>query len=601
MKHLRRILTSIVAIVMTFAIGATAYAVGNSHTISLTEGDTHTYNVYQVLTGTLAKEGEDELGNPAWGENATNTERYKSVNEFIEAINNKNLSEQDIAELVANVVDTTGDPYKTVSKDEDAEGLETGYYVMVDTTQLTGDHKQDTKALHVVKVVNDIQGLAIKWGTTQDDKKIVSDTLGKDGLNNIEGDGKTDNVSIGDTVNYQITASIPANAGKYNYFYFVINDTLDKGLTLNNDFVVKVGNTTLQPSTDYILKTGTDAGNYSFQIGLKNAKAYPDQDVIVTYSAVLNENATLGESPNKNTSTVTYSNDPNHDYDGEHFPAFPADKEIDAIGVTPVTQTETFTTGIQITKEDGKGNILTGASFTLKGDSVEKVLTEAEIFEEATDGEYYKLKDGTYTTTAPVTEDTMVAAEAGATEGYVVDETYDGDDKVNVGGLIYRPYAPSNDTDAEVFVLQHANSDQYEDINKTYKKTNKTTLVDNITNHEIQLPVNSNGIVKFDGLGEGTYTISETKTPAGYNTISDLEVEIAFDEAKKTWTATSDDASFSFDAKTGVFKVTIQNNKGTSLPSTGGIGTTIFYIVGGVMVAGAVVFLLTKRRMSGNE
>ena len=56
-----------------------------------------------------------------------------------------------------------------------------------------------------------------------------------------------------------------------------------------------------------------------------------------------------------------------------------------------------------------------------------------------------------------------------------------------------------------------------------------------------------------------------------------------------------------FDSADAKLTATIQNNKGTILPSTGGIGTTIFYVVGGTLVAGAVVLLITKKRMSIND
>lgn len=44
--------------------------------------------------------------------------------------------------------------------------------------------------------------------------------------------------------------------------------------------------------------------------------------------------------------------------------------------------------------------------------------------------------------------------------------------------------------------------------------------------------------------------------------------------------------------------VTIANNKGSNLPSTGGMGTTIFYVVGSILVLGAAILLITKKRMS---
>ena len=50
-----------------------------------------------------------------------------------------------------------------------------------------------------------------------------------------------------------------------------------------------------------------------------------------------------------------------------------------------------------------------------------------------------------------------------------------------------------------------------------------------------------------------------------------------------------------------VFSTTVINNKGTELPSTGGIGTTLFYIGGGILVLAAVILLVTKRRMNAND
>lgn len=95
-------------------------------------------------------------------------------------------------------------------------------------------------------------------------------------------------------------------------------------------------------------------------------------------------------------------------------------------------------------------------------------------------------------------------------------------------------------------------------------------------------------VASFTGIADGTYTLVETTVPNGYNKASDTEVTIK--PASKN-NLTTEIALTS----------TVTNNQGTELPSTGGIGTTIFYIVGGIMVAGAVVFLLTKRRMAGNE
>ena len=50
-----------------------------------------------------------------------------------------------------------------------------------------------------------------------------------------------------------------------------------------------------------------------------------------------------------------------------------------------------------------------------------------------------------------------------------------------------------------------------------------------------------------------------------------------------------------------MYAISIQNNKGIELPTTGGVGTTIFYIIGGLMISGALVLLIVKKRMSIKE
>ncbi len=82
------------------------------------------------------------------------------------------------------------------------------------------------------------------------------------------------------------------------------------------------------------------------------------------------------------------------------------------------------------------------------------------------------------------------------------------------------------------------------------------------------------------------------------NKIDDITIEITFDETSKTFTAKvagENGANVSLDA----WK--IQNFAGSMLPSTGGIGTTIFYVVGGLLVVGAGILLITKKRISKEQ
>ena len=103
-----------------------------------------------------------------------------------------------------------------------------------------------------------------------------------------------------------------------------------------------------------------------------------------------------------------------------------------------------------------------------------------------------------------------------------------------------------------------------------------------------EIVTDSTGKFEIEGLDQGSYVLKETTTPAGYNTVGDITVTIGADG---TLTVN----------QTTVTEVKVLNQSGTLLPETGGIGTTIFYVLGGVMMAGAVVLMVTKRRMNAER
>ena len=102
----------------------------------------------------------------------------------------------------------------------------------------------------------------------------------------------------------------------------------------------------------------------------------------------------------------------------------------------------------------------------------------------------------------------------------------------------------------------------------------------------------------FDLLlsGVGTYTITETTTPSGYNTIDPITFTISFNAEKKEFS--TDNEKILVNGNTNTLLSEIVNVSGSTLPSTGGMGTTLFYTFGGIMVLAAVVLLVTKKRMA---
>jgi len=108
--------------------------------------------------------------------------------------------------------------------------------------------------------------------------------------------------------------------------------------------------------------------------------------------------------------------------------------------------------------------------------------------------------------------------------------------------------------------------------------------------------VDENGQLTFTGLGAGEYTLEETKVPDGYNKAANITFKITFDPGTKAFTVTDDGGKVNVANNT--LSVQVVNEKGIVLPETGGMGTTIFYIIGTILLVGAAVAFITKRRMN---
>lgn len=304
--------------------------------------------------------------------------------------------------------------------------------------------------------------------------------------------GKSNSASIDDTVYFQTT--ITAQPGAQNY---VLHDKMTEGLTFDQNSVnvslhKNAQNTDrdLSKTTDYSVETtnleSTDP-KCTFHINFSKKLCdglEADDTITVTYSAVLNEKAVIGNvDKNKNETWLKYGE--NNNLETTH----------------PTTDTKTF---------------------------------EMNVFK------FYK-------------------------------DNKNSDKETGLADAKFTLSKNQNGTDPIKLIDKGSN---------TYRvaKTDETNTITEVITPD-------NGRFTIQGLGAGTYYLTETKQPAGYNKLKD-PVTVVIDENGKVRVGESE-----------ANPVKVENKTGTVLPSTGGVGTTMIYLVGALLVLGSGVVLATKRRV----
>ena len=562
MKTIKKTLALILALTMVLAMSANVLAWTVTIDPNLSDTASHTYSAYQLFTGDVVEEGGHKvLSNIVWGANvdpsklgnladainaitgATGDDALtaaSSADDFADALSELNAAADDTtAQAVADAFGAvlTGSPVVT-----NASPLSigtAGYYIIKDSdAPVTGNA---AKTRYILQVVGNVTVKA-KSEVPSIDKKITEEGKSPASVNE---------ASIGDTVPFTVTSAVPNMTG-YNNYYFNVHDTMSKGLTFEESSVtITIGGTALASDAYYVEAADDANGVTNIKIVLKNFLQYADREgaaIVIKYSAVLNENAELAPDPNENEVYLVFSNDPNFNYQGK--PTAPGEPNnpdepnpgAEPTGKTPESKTETYTTELTVLKTDESGKALPGAEFTLTGGGVNIVLVTSEEYAEDASGAYWKLKDGTYTTDDP--------------SDPAIDETL------------------------------------YEDTATKYAKTTTTTAKGTLaTPTDVACEVGNDGKVTFTGLGAGVYTLTETKTPAGYNTEDPITFTVTFDPDAKQFTSTTP-----VTATNSKLSTTVVNQKGNTLPTTGGMGTTLFYVLGTLMALGACVVLISRKR-----
>ena len=598
MKAIRKIMVLAMAMVLVLAMSMTAFADNTTttpaetnkgegaFTITMTGAeDGHIFKAYRIFDGSLSETGE--MGDIEWAQ-GVNTAAVDGGNDIYDEIKTAlGLEEKPAsAAAVAEALSTKADDAATVQAVADIfyarkgsaagtadsktgdnyeiKNLKVGYYLVTD--EYNTGHPADgdaTLSRNILAVVGDVTA-AVKNDKPSVEKKILS----PDPVD-------ANKAGIGDTVAFQITGQVPNYTGYDKYFY-VINDTLSSGLTFDGpqNVVVKVGDVTLT-NADYVVYSGDDAAPHTFEVAFKNIKGFEIGTAItVTYTATVNTSAVIGSTGNKNETDVTYSNNPNNSGHGNPSTNPKPDQDVPT-GTSAKDVTVTYVAELDLTKYKdaiGENNLLAGATFTLTGTANVVKGTGSDIFVEDSAGAYWKLKDGTYTTTAP--------------HGDIKDS----DDNVKV-----ESNESSYDSTTTKYALQHVTE---------YDEGTEEVFMQGTSGDD--------GKITFTGLGAGTYTLTEVVTPTGFNTADPITFTIVIDvpatittgDEKATYSVTSvspTTASISLqnsDATCGIYETNVIDKSGSVLPSTGGIGTTIFYVLGAVLVLGGGILLISRRRMN---
>ena len=517
MKRMRKIFSLLIVMVM---LGLSVNVFAEEHTVS-TDSDSHTYQIYQIFTGTYDA-ASGQLQDLKYGTNAKTGTAGESVSAAdmaalagIEANSYANDQER-IADLLP-FVDLTGDPVAEIGKEKEASAsLEEGYYIIKDKDDSLVD--PETYTLYLFKVLNDDLVIQPKSGTTTV-SKTVTETADATGTTSAGQKGV--DYDEGDSIPYSIDITLAENVTSYKTYTVTLTDTLSDGLTppAEDEITVtlkdkdgneltddKYGTPTVEIdgqeiTVTYTISCGADEAALGDEFAALNGAV-----INVSYSAVLNSEAVAGSAGNANTYSITYTNNPNGN----------------DTGTTPDSAVYVYSYDLEINKVDGNEEPLAGAAFTL-----------------------YK----------EVTED-----HAGAETGEDIKAGLD--QKVDASKLQDDKYYVAVEMEENVV---------------TDAVTHKTAT----------------------SIDAGNYVLIETTVPAGYNAYAGEEITITSTidaETGKLTGLTVTPNTLNVGSDKAVITGTVENNSGTELPSTGGAGTTLFYVIGAILVIGAGVLLIARRR-----
>ncbi len=592
-----------------------------------------TFKAYKIFTVDKVDTGVEEDGEKVYTYGYTIVDAWKNVvtaypgfnltadsdnDDIVEAISNLETAEQkqSFANYLKNKIPagaefTENGEYADGSVTIDV-GANPGYYLVVEeNTTASG-----ATALSAVmlQTAADEAEIAIKTDAPTIKKKIYEETDNVEGVNREQDLYDANTANIGDDVKYYVTANIP-DTTYYTSYYFKMTDTFDAGLTYNNDLVITVEDEsgtvlkTLVKDTDYTVTPNGQTIEINFLTMKELGTDYDGSDLVLQYSAEVNENAVVGETGNENEIKLQYSNDPSQsDKDSDHdgvpdssdddddndgTPDTPDDLDTDDDGTPDISDDDDDNDGTKDEDDDDDDgdNIPDEDETDTDGDGTSDEHDDDDDNDGTPDEDETISKDET-------TPDVVVTY---LSQFSIIKEN---DSNTKLSGAGFTIYS---DADCKTPILFKPGTDE------TGAEGKYIVAAAGDEGAVEQLVTDASGTLVIYGLEAGTYYFKETKTPQGYNGIDAilsmeltasvgnteiLNTEIVHVDGQKcAWTYTASNDAQNGYTSTGN-EVTVINKSGSLFPTTGGMGTALFTAGGVTLMACAAGLYIVRRRSS---
>lgn len=570
MKKARKLTAVLLSLVMLLALVVPASAAEN-YSITIHNDKTgHIYEAYQIFAGTVSDDetdGETDggpmLGDITWGSgvdggallaalNAANAGKYGTCTtaaDVAKALGTENATAADaaaFADIAAQHLTATVAGTATAPNDDGnyiIQGLPAGYYLVKDQDgSLEGD--ADTATDYIVQVLGNVAMEPKDSDIPTVLKKVYDEEFAVNDEEGTYGTGYNDvaDWDIGDRVPFKLIAAVPQNIDSYEEYTFIFHDTLSAGLTLDPESLHVYVTETTNANINEFLPQDEDLYDVS-DVGVDGTftVTIPNIKALDSHDHAANFIIVAYDAILNANAEIGLDGNPN-----SVSLEFSNDPNGDGLGRTAEDTVIVFTYELDGTKVDGETQeVLQNAQFVL----LNGAKTEAAM---VVDGK--------------VKEWVKVATEAAA-------------------GDVQMP--------------------------GTYEE-----WVERYGDQNVILTSDENGLFNIAGLDDGTYFLREIQAPAGYNLLEeDVKLVITATTANgQDWnsgiatdaltglTITVDNgAAQNGDLDTGIVNVTVENNRGATLPETGGMGTTLFYIIGGLLVVGAGILLVVRIRMKAHN